>query len=149
MRFRGVVGAAVVTVLATACSLGSPADAGSINLYIEVDKGTLPIGESMTITVTARNVGYDPLTLTGPSDCLLYIEVLSTQGQVVWNSNGGCTGGTVTEEILAGQDKIQAFTWSGTDFVGLRLGSGFYHIRPVARVTGRAYLGPLLSVAVE
>jgi hypothetical protein len=69
----------MVALLATSCSLGGPADAGSINLYLSVDKSTLAIDDSMTITVTARNVGYDPLTLTGPSACLLYIEVRSNK----------------------------------------------------------------------
>jgi hypothetical protein len=136
-------------LLATSCSLGSTADAGSINLYLAVDKGTLPIGESMTITVTARNVGFDPLTLTGPSDCLLYIEVLNNQGSVVWNSTGGCTGSTVTEELVVGHDKIQSFVWDGSSLAGARLSSGYYHIRAVARVTGAAYIGPPLSVALE
>jgi len=99
----------MVALLATGCSLGDPTDAGSINLYLEVDKTQLRIGESLTITVTARNVGYDPLTLTGPSDCLLYVEVLTEQGQVVWNSNSACTGSTVTEQLPAGQEKIQSW----------------------------------------
>ncbi|HEY5546537.1 MAG TPA: hypothetical protein VIK50_10820 [Gemmatimonadaceae bacterium] len=149
MRFRRVIGAWMVALLATSCSLGSTAEAGSINLYLEVDKGTLPIGETMTITVTARNVGYDPLTLTGPSDCLLYVDVLDNQGSVVWNSKGGCAGSTVTEEIVAGQDKIQSFFWNGTSLAGARLASGFYHIRGVAQVTGAAYVGPLLSISLE
>lgn len=149
MRFRRVMGAWLAALLATSCSLGSTADAGSINLYLEVDKGTLPVGESMTITVTARNVGYDVLTLTGPSDCLLYIEVLNNQGIVVWNSNGGCTGSTVTEDLAVGRDKVQSFTWNGSNLAGARLSSGFYHIRGVARVTGSAYFGPPVSVSLE
>lgn len=149
MRFRCVIGAWLAALVATSCSLGSTADAGSINLYLEVDKSTLPIGESMTITVTARNVGFDPLTLTGPSDCLLYIEVLNNQGSVVWNSTGGCTGSTVTEQLVVGTDKVQSFTWDGSNLAGARLSSGYYHIRAVARVTGAAYIGPPLSVALE
>lgn len=148
MRFRRLMGAWMVALLATSCSLGSPADAGSINLYLSVDKSTLAIGDSMTITVTARNVGYDPLTLTGPSDCLLYVEVRSNKGQV-WDSNRDCPGAIVTEEILVGVDKIQSFTWNGTNFAGARLPAGFYQIRAVARVTGTPYIGPPLSVALE
>lgn len=139
----------MVALLATSCSLGSPADAGSINLYLEVDKATLARDDSMKITVTARNVGYDPLTLTGPSDCLLYVEVLSNQGLIVWNSNGECTGSTVTEDLVAGQDKIQSFLWNGSNFAGARLASGYYRIRGVARVTGATYLGPQLSISLE
>ena len=149
MRLRHVLGAYALAMLATSCSLGDSADAGSINLYLEVDKGTLPIGESMTITATARNVGYSTITLTGPSDCLLYIEVLNNGGQVVWRSNVSCTGSTVTESLEPGQDRIQAFTWDGSNLAGARLSSGFYHIRAVARVTGAAYVGPLLSVSLE
>ena len=149
MRFRHVIGACTLALLSTSCSLGDVTDAGSINLYVDVDKATLAVGETMTITVTARNVGFDPLSLTGPSDCLLYVEVLSNQGQVVWNSTGSCTGSTVTEEVVAGADKVQSFTWDGTNLAGSRLGAGFYHIRPIARITGAPYVGPLISVALE
>lgn len=143
------IGPLAAALLAASCSLGDPVDAGSINVYVALEKGTLPIGESVVVTVTARNVGYDPLTLTGPSDCLLYIEVLSNQGQVVWNSNGDCIGSTVTEEIRAGEDYVQQFSWGGVNLAGARLPSGFYHIRGVARVTGAAYTGPVVSVALE
>lgn len=139
----------MLALLSTSCSLGDAVDAGSINVYVEVDKATLGIGESMTITLTARNVGFEPLSLTGPSDCLMYIEVLTNQGQVVWSSNGACAGATVTEEVSPGADKVQAFTWDGTSLAGSRLAAGFYHIRPVARVTGAPYVGPLVSVALE
>jgi hypothetical protein len=149
VQLRQVVGASVLALLASSCSLGGAEEAGSINLYLEVDKATLPIGESMTITVTARNVGYEPMTLTGPSDCLLYVEVLNNQGQVVWHSYGSCTGSTVTEEIQAGQDRVQSFTWNGSNLAGARLAAGFYHIRGIARVTGAAYMGPPLSVSLE
>ena len=139
----------MVALLATSCSLGDPSDAGSINLYIEVDKSFLRNDETMTITVTARNVGNELQTLTGPSDCLLFVEILTEQGQVVWRSNAGCTGNTVTEEIVVGQDKVQSVVWDGRDRDGLFLSGGFYYIRPVARVTGGSYAGPLVSISVE
>jgi hypothetical protein len=138
----------LAAVLATSCSLGGPAEASSIDLNLEVDNATLHTDEFMTITLTARNVGYDPLTLAGPSGCLLYVEVLSSQGSVVW-SNGSCAGSTVTEEIAAGEVKIQSFTWDGSGLAGARLASGPYRIRGVARVTGAKYIGPPLSIAIE
>jgi hypothetical protein len=146
-----MMGAWMVALLATSCSLGSSAEAGSINLYLEVDDSQLTVGvDSMTITVTVRNVGYAPVTLTGPSDCLLYVEVLSSQGTVVWHqSKVGCTGSTVTEELVAGVDKIQSFIWKGYNFEGGVLSPGPYYIRGVARVTGASYTGPLLSVALD
>jgi hypothetical protein len=136
-------------LLSTSCSLGDETGSGSINIYVEVDKSTLALGETMTITVTARNVGYDPLSLTGPSDCLLYIEVVNNQGQVVWHSNGACSGGSVTEEVAPGANRVQSFTWNGSNLAGARLAAGFYHIRPIARLTGGNYVGPAASVALE
>lgn len=152
VRFRHFIGACTLALLSTStsCKLGDATeDTGSINLYIEVDKPTLAIGETMTITVLARNVGFDPLSLTGQSDCLLYVEVLNNQGQVVWHSNGGCSGSVVTEEIAPGADKVQSFTWGGSNLAGARLGAGFYHVRPIARLTGGAHLGPTASIALE
>ena len=151
MRFRSVIGAFSGILLAAACSLGDADDAGSVNLYLDVDKGTLPVGESMTITVRALNVGYDPVTLTGPSDCLLYVEILNNTGQIVWTSQGQgqCIGQTVTEELVPGFEKTKNITWDGTNLAGARLTAGFYHIRGIARVTGAPYIGPPLSVSLE
>ncbi len=141
--------ATVALSLAASCSLESTGTAASINLYVSVDQSTIDVGESMNITLTARNVGYDVLTLTGPSDCLLFIEVLDNQGAVVYHSNGGCTGSSVTEELQAGETKVQTFPWNGSNLAGARLPPGFYHIRGVARLTGGAYNSPLLSIALE
>ena len=149
MRYRHVIGASALSLLVASCSLGDSSDAGNINIYVAVDKATLPLDESMTITATAINVGYDDLTLTGPNDCLLYIEVLNNAGQIVWHSNGECSSTSVTETLVPGQDKSQSFTWAGVNLAGARLASGFYHIRAVARVTGAPYIGPPLSVSLE
>jgi hypothetical protein len=136
-------------LLASACSLGNSADAGSIVLYLDVDKPTLQTGDSMKITVTARNVGYDPVTLTGPSDCLLYIEIWGQRSDVVWHSNRNCVGATVTEELVAGQDKVKEIVWYGVNLAGARPLGGHYSIRGVARVTGGAYVGPPLPIVIE
>ena len=149
MRFRHVMGACALALLSTSCSLGDGADASSINVYVAVDKSTLGIGESVIITVTTRNVGFETLSLTGPSDCLMYVQVVTNQGEVVWNSSGACTGSTVTEQIGPGADKVQTITWDGTNLAGARLAAGFYHIRPVALVTGAPYVGPSVSIALE
>ena len=136
-------------LLATSCSLDVPPDSGSIVLFLEVDKGTLPQDESLTVTVTARNVGYDRLTLTGPSDCLLYIEIRDSGGLIIHSSNDGCSGSTVTEDVEAGADKVMTFVWNGNTRAGSRAPSGLYSIRGIARVTGNPYLGPGLTIAVE
>jgi hypothetical protein len=116
-------------------------------LYLEVNTGTLAIGEMMSITTTARNIGDDRLTLTGPSDCLLFLRISNSLGTVVYESN--CSGPTVTEELSAGQEKVQVFSWGGTSSAGSRLPSGFYQIQAVARVTGNASAGPPLFITVE
>ena len=56
---------------------------------------------------------------------------------------------SVGEEILAGVDKVQVFTWNGGSLAGARVPSGFYSIRAVARVTDNPYAGPPLTIAVE
>ncbi len=150
MRFRHVIGACALTLSAASCSLGDTSDAGSINLYVEVNPIQLTVGQgSMTITVTARNVGNNALTLTGPSDCLLFVDVLDSNGIIVWTSNGGCVGASVTEELSPGQDKVQVFIWNGSNSNGALLGPGLYHIRAVARVTTGAQAAPPVSVAID
>lgn len=151
MRLRHVIGAFTLALMATSCSLGDSDDAGSITVDLDINPGTLPIDETMTISVLARNVGSTPLTLSGPGDCLLYIEVLDTQGQIVWQSNsaGACTGAIVTEEIAPGASKVQTFTWNGTSLAGARLPSGFYFIRGIARLTPSSYIGPVARVSLE
>jgi hypothetical protein len=135
--------------LLTSCSLEVPDDVGSLVLYMDIDKGTLLLDETLTVTVTARNVGYEPLTLTGPSDCLIYIEVRDPQGLIIHSSNDSCSGSTVTEEMAAGADKVAVFTWNGMTSAGSRAASGLYGIRATARVTGNPYRGPPVTVAVE
>lgn len=150
MQLRHVIAAAVLAVFATSCKLGDSADTASINVYLEVSDSQLTVGvESIDITVTARNVGYDVLTLTGPSDCLLFVEVFDNQGIRVWTSNASCAGTIVTEDLAAGQDKVQVFTWGGTDTVGQPLSPGPYVVRGIARMTTGAYAGPPVSIALD
>jgi hypothetical protein len=140
----------VIALMAGSCSLGDSAETASINVYLDVNPSVLTVGDGvMTITATARNVGYDPLSLTGPSDCLLYLEVRDSQGTVVWHSNRECVGQTVTEELPVGQDKVQTFIWDGTGLAGSPLGVGLYYIRAVARLTNGAYAGPPVSVSLD
>jgi hypothetical protein len=151
VRFRHVRNAWMLALLATSCSLGEPTEAGSLTLDVAPTPSTLSTDDEMSILVIARNVGFDPLTLTGPSPCLLYIEILSNQGQVVWSSNTStvCGSGTVSEELSPGAELTRTFTWRGENLAGARLAAGFYHIRPVARLTPASYIGPVVTVALE
>jgi hypothetical protein len=139
----------MLALLAASCRLGDSGDDIAINVEVGVDKDPLPIDESMTITVTARNVGSGPITLTGPSNCLLYAEVLDNSGQRVWQSLGTCEGSNVTEELAVDATKVQTITWFGTNDAGARLASGLYYIRGVARLTGAPLPGALQAVALE
>lgn len=152
MRLRHVIGACSLALLSMSCSLGDTVDAGSINVFVEVNDSQLTVGEeSITITVTARNVGYDPLQLTGPSDCLVYVEIFSPQGSLVWTSGQQpmCQGATVTEDIAAGATKVQSFSWDGTNTAGAGLAPGLYLVRGVARTAGASSIGPPLTVALD
>jgi uncharacterized repeat protein (TIGR01451 family) len=151
VHFRHVMSALLLALSTASCSLGDSVDAGSINVFVAVDDAQLTVGEeTITFTVTARNVGYDPLTLTGPSDCLLYVEIFNTQGTMVWSSvQGSCQGATVTEEIAAGQSKDQSFPWNGVNVAGAYLAPGLYLVRGVARTPGTSSVGPALTVALD
>jgi hypothetical protein len=145
-----MVPAFAVVLIATSCSLGDPTDAGSINIYLDVNDVQLTVGlDTITFTVTARNVGNDPLSFTGPSDCLLYVEVLSSIGNMVWSSNIGCAGQTVTEELAAAQDKVMTIRWDGRTVAGSFLDPGLYVVRPVARTTPTATIGPPVTIALD
>ena len=148
MRFRQLAGACAAALLATACSLGTDGDASSIQVFLEIDKNTVPSGESVTITVTARNVGDEPLTLAGPSDCLLFTEILNSQGQLVWNSNSACTGSTVTESLAAGQEKVRSFVWDGINLTGTQVPGGFYVIRGLVSTAEMIWSGQPVSIEV-
>ena len=123
MRFRHVLGACALALAAVSCSLEvDPMGATAINVFIDVSDAQLTVGqETITLTVTARNVGDKVLTLTGPANCLLFIEVRDTQGSLVWDSNASCQGTTVTEELAVGVDRVQTFTWNGTNLAGAPL----------------------------
>jgi hypothetical protein len=151
VRLRHVIGACSLALLSMSCSLGDTVDAGSINVFVEVNDSQLTVGEeTITITVTARNVGYDPLQLTGPSDCLVFAEIFNSQGSLVWTSGQStCQGATVTQDVAAGQAKVQSFQWDGTNLAGAGLAPGLYLVRGVARTTGSASIGPPLTVALD
>jgi hypothetical protein len=145
-----VVPAFTLVLVATSCSLGDVTDAGSINIYLDVNDAQLTVGQdTVTFTVTARNVGFDPLSFSGPSDCLLYVEVFNSIGSVVWSSNTTCVGQTVTEELAAAEDKVMTIRWDGRTTAGSFLAPGLYLVRPVARTTPSATLGPPLTVALD
>ena len=151
VRFRNVLGACALALASVSCSLDvDSVGANAINVFIEVSDAQLTVGqETVTLTVTARNVGDRDITLTGPANCLLFIEIRDPRGLLVWDSNASCQGGTVTETLAVGADRIQTFTWDGTNTAGAPLAPGPYNIRAVARVTSGAYVSPAATIALD
>src|SRR5687768_18037936 len=89
VRFRHVPGVLALALAAVSCSLDTPLDAGAPEVLIELSDDQLTVGqESITITVTLRNVGYGAVTLTGPSDCLLFAEALDRKSTRLNSSHG-------------------------------------------------------------
>ena len=150
VRFRHIVGACVLSLAAMSCSLSEPGEQGVMNVLIDVSDSQLTVGqESVTFTVTALNVGYEPLTLSGPSDCLLFVEVRDVQGSVVWNSNSSCLGPTVAEVLAAGAQRDQTFSWNGTNLGGVPLAPGLYNARAVARVADGTFVSSSTSISLD
>lgn len=132
-------------------SCGDPwgTDDGKIALYVEVDRAVIAQGEELTITATARNIGSQAVTLSGPSDCLLFYEVLDSDGATVYSMADECTGGTTTVTIEAGADFERILKWQAQGRAGLRVEPGHYIIRAVARLLPTAYAAPPVQVLVE
>lgn len=150
MRLRHVIAVCALGLVTTSCKLGDASDATSINIYLDISDPQLTVGqETTTLTVTARNVGFDPLSFTGPSNCLLYIEIFNSSGLLVWASDTSCDPGTVTEQLAAGQDKVMTFVWDGKNNGGAFLAPGLYLVRPAARTTGASSLGPPVTIALD
>jgi hypothetical protein len=139
----------LIATLLGSCSLDD-GEHSSVALTLEVDKVDLPPGESMRVTAIARNIGSRTITLSGPADCLIYIEVRPEVGsQVLYNSSTGCSGASVTEELEPAAQKIQTIDWQGQSDAGIRVPSGNYILRGIVRVTNDPYLGPGLLIRVE
>jgi hypothetical protein len=149
VKIRHVIGILVSAAAAGSCSLDVPTETNTINVFLDLEKGYLPVGDSVRIRVIVSNVGFEPVSLTGPSDCLLYTEVVDNQGTVLWHSNTNCVGSIVTESVVVGVDRTQSFMWNGTNLAGARLTGGFYLVIGAARLSGTAYRGPAVSISLE
>lgn len=153
MQLRHVMGMLAAVVAVSACSLETGDEGPQVAIYVSLDKGTLQSAsetelDTVMVTVTALNVGYSPFSLSGPSDCLVYMEVYDNDDNRVYSSAATCTGQQVTEELPEGEDKVLTFPWNGTNTAGARVPDGFYRIIGVAAITGRTYVGTPASIAV-
>lgn len=141
--------AAAAAVSAVSCGDPWGTDDGKIALYVEVDRSVIAQGEELTIVATARNIGSQPVTLSGPADCLLFFEVLNSDGTGVYNMADECTGAATTVTVEAGADLERTLKWQAQGRSGLRVAPGYYLIRAVARLLPDAYAAPPVQVLVE
>jgi hypothetical protein len=140
----------LATLTTLSCnSLETAPDTERLTILTALDKFTLSLDETMAITITVHNVGFDPLVLTGASDCLIYIEVRNTDGERPYTSASQCSGNNVTEEIAPGEERIQSFIWDGRTNAGIRVPSGHYLIRPVVMLASGARPGVGEQITVE
>ncbi|HEX7122603.1 MAG TPA: hypothetical protein VF178_09570 [Gemmatimonadaceae bacterium] len=145
---RGLLSLLVPAVL-SCTSFDSPGGPG-IALYLELSATTVPTsGDPINATIIARNVSTGPLTLSGPNDCLLYVEVWNSRSQRVYSSASQCAGAVIDEELGPGETKTATVTWAGTTTNGDRLPAGIYRMHPVALLPGGAYSQPGANVRVE
>jgi len=122
---------------------------GILDIQLSLSTGTLMSGQTMNITVTARNSGEELLTLNGPATCLLAIRILNSSGAVVYNSDRNCSGATVSAQVGGGEQRTQAFAWDGSSNSGVRLPSGLYSVEGVVLLAGNPHASPPGSIAVQ
>ncbi len=150
MTIRNLLGVLALPLTVLSCSLDVPNDVGNIVIYLSVDKETVHLDETVTVTATVKNVGYDGVTLTGPSDCLVYIQIRDSNGVTMYDAGKGCVGQSVTEALAGGEEQSRSFVWNATTPTGVRAPLGFYTIRAFARLAGSLYLSPSsIYIAVE
>ena len=149
MSLRRTTLAFLAVLAAPSCNLETTDNTrDAIALFLEIDQTTISENEAMNVTVRAENVGSETLTLSGPSDCLLYIEVIESSGTRVYNSAQSCAGSSVTEELAPDAIKEMTFTWNGRQNSGERV-IGTFVLRPVALVSSGARAGPGATVIVQ
>lgn len=120
-----------------------------LTILTTLDKPSLGPGETVSIVVTVHNVGLEALSLTGPSDCLIFIEALNTDGDRYYTSASQCSGNTVTEEIAAGAQRTANFVWGGNANSGGRVPSGVYLLRPIVMLSRGSRPGAGETILVE
>jgi hypothetical protein len=122
---------------------------GVLDVQLSLGANTLSTGQTTDITVTARNSGEGPISLEGPSDCLLAIRILNGAGTVVYNTDRNCAGATISAQLGGGQQRVQAFAWDGRSNAGVRVPPGSYTIEGVVRLASNPLTSQPGSIAVQ
>jgi Intracellular proteinase inhibitor len=134
---------------AGACvSLDSPGAINTLAINMFIDKPTIVPGDSATISITATNFGNNPVTLSAPGGCYLFIEVHSLNGVYEYGSGDSCRGTITTATIDPGKEMMATIHWDGRTTAGPRLNPGPYTMRAAARLTDRSIVGGGITVTV-
>jgi hypothetical protein len=137
-RLISLTGATVLL----ACGTTGPPD---LAIRVTLDRGVLVRGDTMTVTVTATNVGARTITLVGSSSCLLEFEVWRGPELVQDPSARLCTMDLLLLPLSPGETEVRHFKWRGTGTDGQALAPGSYEVRGISRLEGS---GPVASPMV-
>ena len=122
---------------------------GVLDIQLSLGTNTLLTGQTTDITVTARNSGEGPISLEGPSDCLIAIRILNSAGTVVYNTDRNCSGSTISAQVGGGQQRVQAFAWDGRSNSGVRVPTGSYSVEALVRLAANPQTSQPGSIAVQ
>ena len=134
---------------AAACvNLDNPGAVNTLAINMYIDKPTIVLGDSATISITATNFGNNPVTLTAPGGCYLFIEVHALNGAYQYGSGDACRGAVTNATIEPGKEMIATIRWDGRTTAGPRLNPGPYSMRAAARLADRSIVGGGITVTV-
>ena len=122
---------------------------GILGIELSLSTNTLAAGQTMNLTLAARNSGEEPLALQGPGDCLLALKVLNSSGSVVYNSDRNCVGATINAQVGPGQQRLQAFNWNGSSNAGTRVSPGTYSVHGTVLLVSELKTSPPQSIVVQ
>jgi len=136
------------TLVLASCSLTDPTS--TLAITISGDTSTLPLGDTVHITVNAINISDKAVTLSAQGSCLLFIQVSSTiTGALNYASNDQCTGNPQSVTIAPGETHTTTFAWDGSGLTGTRLPTGTYAIRGGAEVAGKTLVSSSVVIFLE
>ncbi len=122
--------------LLLACGTTGPTGPSDLAISVTLDREVFIRGDTMTVTVTAINVGARTITLVGSSSCLLKFEVWRGPVLVQDPSAWVCTMDLFLLPLSPGETEVRNFEWRGTGTDGQVLAPGGYDVRGIGGFEG-------------
>lgn len=141
----------VLALLLTALPRGLAAQ-GVLDVTLSADRTAYPVGAPVTLTLTARNRGDVPLTLTFPSGQLFDVAIGPPDSPAVvwrWSQGQFFTQALTTRRLAPGEALILTATWDQRNPAGLQVPTGVYAAVGVLLSEGRPTAGPVRFVIGE